>query len=824
MAAIAVLLLLPSMSSARETDAQPHGDLALSCDTCHTVEGWSPLLDPLPFQHDLTDFRLIGGHQDVGCAKCHQSLVFSEATTDCFACHQDDAKTADEPDHTNLPSTCQDCHSVMSWRPSTFDHNQTALPLQGAHTLATCEQCHSEGYVGTPTDCFACHESDFNGATDPDHQGFPTSCEDCHTESAWQGATFDHNQTAFPLQGAHTQVACADCHAEGYAGTPTDCFACHESDFNGATDPDHQGFPTTCEDCHTESAWQGATFDHNQTAFPLQGAHTQVACADCHADGYAGTPSDCFACHESDFNGATDPDHQGFPTTCEDCHTESAWQGATFNHAQTGFPLQGAHTQVACADCHAEGYAGTPSDCFACHESDFNGATDPDHQGFPTTCEDCHTESAWQGATFNHAQTGFPLQGAHTQVACADCHADGYAGTPSDCFACHESDFNGATDPDHQGFPTTCEDCHTESAWQGATFNHAQTGFPLQGAHTQVACADCHADGYAGTPSDCFACHESDFNGATEPDHQGFPTTCEDCHTESAWQGATFNHAQTGFPLQGAHTQVACADCHADGYAGTPSDCFACHESDFNGATDPDHQGFPTTCEDCHSETTWQGAAFDHNQTAFPLQGAHTQVACADCHADGYAGTPTDCFACHEDDYDGADDPDHQGFPTTCEDCHQVTAWEPAAFNHNQTAFPLTGSHLAVPCSDCHATGYVGTPIDCFACHEDDYNGANDPDHIAAGFPFTCETCHNTDDWDDTTWDHDDFFPIYSGSHRNAWNSCEDCHIASGNFQVFSCITCHEHEQSEMDDEHDDVPGYVYESQACFNCHPDGEE
>jgi hypothetical protein len=27
-----------------------------------------------------------------------------------------------------------------------------------------------------------------------------------------------------------------------------------------------------------------------------------------------------------------------------------------------------------------------------------------------------------------------------------------------------------------------------------------------------------------------------------------------------------------------------------------------------------------------------------------------------------------------------------------------------------------------------------------------------------------------------------------------------------------------------MDDEHDDVGGYVYESTACYTCHPDGEE
>jgi hypothetical protein len=27
-----------------------------------------------------------------------------------------------------------------------------------------------------------------------------------------------------------------------------------------------------------------------------------------------------------------------------------------------------------------------------------------------------------------------------------------------------------------------------------------------------------------------------------------------------------------------------------------------------------------------------------------------------------------------------------------------------------------------------------------------------------------------------------------------------------------------------MDNEHDEVSGYVYESNACYSCHPDGED
>jgi hypothetical protein len=75
-----------------------------------------------------------------------------------------------------------------------------------------------------------------------------------------------------------------------------------------------------------------------------------------------------------------------------------------------------------------------------------------------------------------------------------------------------------------------------------------------------------------------------------------------------------------------------------------------------------------------------------------------------------------------------------------------------------------------------------------------------------------------------STFDHDDlFFPIYSGKHDGEWDECSDCHTEPTNYSVFSCITCHEHNQSEMDNEHREVSGYVYDSDACYNCHPNGD-
>ena len=342
-------------------------------------------------------------------------------------------------------------------------------------------------------------------------------------------------------------------------------------------------------------------------------------------------------------------------------------------------------------------------------------------------------------------------------------------------------------------------------------------------------CASCHTDGYSGTPTDCFACHVGVYQDADDPDHAGFPTTCEDCHTVQAWRPADFDHQQTMFPLTGAHASTDCSSCHGDGYAGTPTDCVACHQVDYQGADDPDHvaAGFPTVCETCHTTQGWAPADFDHSSTTFALLGAHREAPCVSCHAEGYSGTPTDCVACHLEHYEQTTDPDHAdaGFPTTCETCHTTIAWQPATFEHGQTAFPLTGAHRDADCLSCHQDGYSGTPTDCAACHIDEYQQTDDPNHADAGFPTTCQTCHDTNDWNDTSWDHDTlYFPIYSGEHRNEWNVCEDCHVAPGNFRVFECIFCHEHEQADMADEHDDVGGYVWESRACLNCHPDGEE
>jgi hypothetical protein len=367
-------------------------------------------------------------------------------------------------------------------------------------------------------------------------------------------------------------------------------------------------------------------------------------------------------------------------------------------------------------------------------------------------------------------------------------------------------------------------------AWEPAHYDHGTTAFPLTGAHLQVNCVACHATQYAGTPTDCYACHQTIYDQAAEPNHllAGFDHNCTTCHTTTAWSPSSFDHATTGFALTGRHLTAACSSCHATAYAGTPTDCYSCHQTDFEAVTDPNHvqQAFDHDCTICHSTSGWTPSTFDHSATAFPLTGKHLEVSCTSCHASGYAGTPTDCYSCHQTAFESASDPNHvlAGFSHDCTTCHTTSAWVPSSFNHSAaTGFDLTGAHAAASCVSCHATGYTGTATNCYACHQTDYDGTSNPSHAAAGFPTDCQTCHTTTAWTPSSWDHDaQYFPIYSGAHNGAWSVCADCHTNPSSFKDFECINCHEHKQTDMDAKHSQVQFYDYVSTACYNCHPRG--
>ena len=506
-------------------------------------------------------------------------------------------------------------------------------------------------------------------------------------------------------------------------------------------------------------------------------------------------------------------------------------------HNSTAFRLEGRHQAVACESCHIDGvYQGTPSQCFDCHWQ--RRQDDKYRLQLGTQCEQCHRPSAWTAARWDHGgQTGMPLNVAHRTLACESCHrATNFTATiGAGCFTCHQEDYQAARSPNHlaAGFPTACDACHraSDATFQQARFDHA-AAFPLVGVHATQACASCHRGNvFTGTPRDCIGCHRPAYDRTTMPNHAaaGFPTTCESCHrpTDSSWStGTGFDH-NAAFPLQGRHASTTCASCHRNNvYRGTPRDCVGCHRDAYDRTTSPAHAaaGFPVTCESCHraSDPSWGGAGFNHG-SFFQLQGAHASAACASCHRNNvYRGTPRDCLGCHRDDYDRTSAPAHAaaGFPTTCDSCHRASdaSWRGAGFNHN-AVFQLEGRHATTTCASCHRNNvYRGTPRSCVGCHQDAYDRTLSPNHRTAGFPTSCESCHRAShaSWTQGTFNHR--FPITSGPHRE---TCSTCHTG-GSFQTFTCVVCHDHNRTKMDDKHKSINGYRYDSLTCYGCHPNG--
>jgi nitrate/TMAO reductase-like tetraheme cytochrome c subunit len=367
-------------------------------------------------------------------------------------------------------------------------------------------------------------------------------------------------------------------------------------------------------------------------------------------------------------------------------------------------------------------------------------------------------------------------------------------------------------------FPTDCKLCHNSNNWLNATFDHSTTSFPLTGSHVSVECASCHTTGYAGTSSECKSCHQAKYTAAQVPSHTaaGISVECKTCHTTTDWKPSSFNHTTTGFALTGGHASVVqCSSCHKGNTTSASSECISCHQAQYNGAKDHVASKFPTDCRICHNSVNWLQSTFNHSTTKFPLTGAHTTTDCISCHASGYVGTSTSCNSCHLNDYNQATNPNHKtlGLSTTCTDCHTTApGWQPASFPNHSTYFALTGAHatIAKDCAACHKGVYSNTPKTCYDCHTTDYNNTKNPAHQAAQFSTDCKSCHTSNAWTPSTFNHTNYFPISSGRHAV---SCSICHTTPTNYTIFTCVTSSCHTNA-----HNRSQG----SAGCYRCHPTG--
>ena len=321
---------------------------------------------------------------------------------------------------------------------------------------------------------------------------------------------------------------------------------------------------------------------------------------------------------------------------------------------------------------------------------------------------------------------------------------------------------------------------------------------------------------------------------AQSPHGNEMKIRCSDCHNSEGWKlidgSYKFSHNNTDFPLVGQHKAVSCKACHIGlVFTGTKSDCIACH-------ADVHEQTVGNECSRCHSSQSWLVANTTeiHQLSRFLLLAAHAMSDCFECHESAsllrFDPLGINCYDCHKDNYEQAKEPDHVAgaFSTECDNCHAVNAFEWKGAGVSHLFFPLTEGHAIGDCYACHKQGqsYNSITSVCSDCHLSDYQATTNPNHQVSGFPTECNQCHNlVPGWKPAQMgNHDaEYFPIYSGKHEGEWNNCTDCHTNAGNFGSFSCIDCHEHNQSSMNGEHDEVGNYSWNSNACFNCHPDGK-
>ncbi len=357
--------------------------------------------------------------------------------------------------------------------------------------------------------------------------------------------------------------------------------------------------------------------------------------------------------------------------------------------------------------------------------------------------------------------------------------------------------YNQKTNSPHgSDFKISCKTCHSSKGWQLDkeiySFNHAKTNLPLVGQHTTLDCNQCHKTlVFNEAKSDCFACHK-DVHQTT------VGLECSRCHSPKSWlvNNITDIHQRSRFPLVGAHRNADCVQCHKSESMArfdVPGvNCIDCHRQSYMATTNPNHvqAGYPQDCLFCHPLTSfqWTGSGFNHS--TFPLTLGHASPACIDCHKNAnYVATPTDCYSCHQANYTASTNPNHiaTNIPTACATCHTtIPGWKPASYNH--TTFPLTQGHFGPSCNDCHKGNYTTVTSDCYSCHKANYTASTNPNHIAAGIPTTCSTCHTTTaGWKPALFTHTTF-PLTLG---HATPTCNDCH--KGNYTTTSnvCYSCH---------------------------------
>jgi hypothetical protein len=494
-------------------------------------------------------------------------------------------------------------------------------------------------------------------------------------------------------------------------------------------------------------------------------------CLKCHDPKQGIAPAKCLECHDvlkKRIDAGEGLHARADYRACAKCHvdhggkkSELVWWGdkgiGAFDHALTGYTLEGKHAPLKCAACHlpklGKTFLGLKRDCVPCHVDIHKGQFGP-------KCASCHGQNAWKPVTgFDHSKTAYPLTGLHVSVACDKCHpalpsasgskevARKFKGIPfQTCASCHQ-------DPHAGKLGANCSSCHTTAGWKKTdlkTFDHDRTAYPLRDRHAKVACDKCHAPGKPMRVKHdrCADCHADVHKGQFV--RRADEGRCESCHDVKGFTPAGYtleDHQKSAYPLAGAHLAIPCIACHRPDasrvvrFRFATTRCIDCHKDPHRGELDKYNP--KGGCESCHKVDSWRVVTFDHATTRFALAGGHSRVRCSQCHEKLEPGTPRErmhltglaltCNGCHKDVHAGQFAA-AGATTTTCERCHNAESWTKTSFVHDKDSkYPLKGAHARVACAGCHrpesvngarVVRYKPLKSDCKDCHGDKSIGA----------------------------------------------------------------------------------------------------
>jgi hypothetical protein len=289
-----------------------------NCKQCHSEESFHSIKNIATFNHDKTEFQLIGKHKTVACKSCHKTANMTDPLKHdkCSDCHADFHKK--EFAKNGITPDCNECHTNNGFGETKFTierHSKLNFQLEGAHAATPCFACHKKQetwkFRNIDGKCIDCHKNTHKGFMQEKYLA-NDNCTACHNTTRWKTVKFDHNKTDFKLEGVHARKACAACHykknelgvrVQKFQGMVADCSSCHKDSHAGQFEINGK---TNCTTCHGFESWSDSKFDHNTSRFKLEGAHVKVSCFECHKETKEGKKKfvqykfksiECSTCH-----------------------------------------------------------------------------------------------------------------------------------------------------------------------------------------------------------------------------------------------------------------------------------------------------------------------------------------------------------------------------------------------------------------------------------------------------------------------------------------------------------------------------------------------